>query len=455
MRRRLIVILMGIVLGACTAGRPQKQSQMRPAWMQQRPTRQAYYIGIGRAFKQQEDYMQRAKRQALADMASEIKVNVQARSMLYQLDKGNQFKEEYISSVRTHTAEELEGFELAGSWENGQEYWLFYRLSKAKWKDLQQQKRQQAIDKASAHFLKARRYERQSDIRQALSAYLKVLETLKDYYAESIEVQLEGESILLLNEAYHAVQRILGNIQLIPAQPSYTYKKVLQAELPIEFTAVYQDPVSDERMPFYRLPVRLNYGSGIYERDHSLSSDQLGKVRFSIHLNDPGSRQFASLRTDHQALAVSESQERFVRKIIETAAPASAQVMLRQLAPLVYLSSEEFNFQQQMEHQPVAAVVRAWLSQKGFQFTDNPAQAELKLCINARSRKGGRSADFQTAYLDVEVELRHQQVVIFSEVLHNIKGVHLSYQQAGQVAYKKSAELLKRQLLPELLRQLD
>jgi hypothetical protein len=458
--KRLIYIILIIFLGACKAEKTGQQAleDNRPYWLQNRPMEQAYYIGIGASVKrgQETDYMAQAKKQALGDLASEIRVNLESNSMLYMLDKGHSFKEEYISSVKTHTQEELEGYEMAGSWENEREYWVYYRLSKAKWKALQERKKQEAVTKALDFFVKARGYEKQAQIRQALSAYLKSLETLKEYYAEAIEVDIEGQKILLLNEAYDAVRKILGHAELIPDQKNVTIKRGMQQQAYLNFTAVYRDPKTGELMPFRRFPVKALYGSGVFEKEEKLISDQQGHLGFAVSAAGKESRQEIHLRADHQELVNTESQERFVRKIVETAAPANASVLLQVQAPVVYLNSKELNLEEALPNKPVASMIRDFLSQNGFVFTENPAEAELLVQIEANTRKGGAAAEFQTTYLDVEVSVNHleKNVVIFSEVLRDVKGVHLSYEQAGMVAYKKSGEMLERKLLPELLKKL-
>src|SRR5262245_17154640 len=103
----------------------------RPDWVKARPASSGYYIGVGLASKSRGDHQETAKKNALNDLASEISVTVEGNSLLYTLDQKTRFDESFTSTIKTTTTELIEGFELVDTWENGTEYWTYYRLSKA------------------------------------------------------------------------------------------------------------------------------------------------------------------------------------------------------------------------------------------------------------------------------------------------------------------------------------
>jgi len=61
----------------------------KPAWITERPSSGAYYIGVGSSSKTREpiDFQQIAKKNALADLSSEIRVVVQEKHFLIPLNR--------------------------------------------------------------------------------------------------------------------------------------------------------------------------------------------------------------------------------------------------------------------------------------------------------------------------------------------------------------------------------
>ena len=118
----------------------------RPSWLKSRPIDHAYYVGISGTSKTNNefDYASNTKSKALEDLASEIKVKVESNSVLFQLERNDAFRDSYESVIKSKTSQEIEGFELVDAWETETEYWVYYRLSKAIFKEQQLKKQQTA-----------------------------------------------------------------------------------------------------------------------------------------------------------------------------------------------------------------------------------------------------------------------------------------------------------------------
>ena len=89
-----------------------------PEWISNRPTSDAHYIGIAPASKNNTSYRKIAKRNALDDLLSEIRVTVQSVSILNQMDKNGTFKEEFESIIKSTVADEIENLELVDTYED-------------------------------------------------------------------------------------------------------------------------------------------------------------------------------------------------------------------------------------------------------------------------------------------------------------------------------------------------
>ena len=114
-----------------------------PDWVKSRPIDKNYYIGIGVAkkSKKNKDYIQYAKDSALKNLASEISVNISGEVISKVMEKNGINKEELISNIKTSTQAKLQGYELVGTWEDKNNYWVYYHLSKEKYKAQQKKKR--------------------------------------------------------------------------------------------------------------------------------------------------------------------------------------------------------------------------------------------------------------------------------------------------------------------------
>lgn len=161
----LLCILLLMLAGGCA---PQHQAQDTsraaqhtppPGWVSRRPMSSIYYTGIAMVTKRSgEDNYRRAKQLAMEDLASEISVEVRSTSTYYTSEIDRQrFDEEWQSLVRTKSLERLQDFEPVDSWENGNELWVYYRLSRADYKDWKEQEKNKALDRAQEWMLMASR----------------------------------------------------------------------------------------------------------------------------------------------------------------------------------------------------------------------------------------------------------------------------------------------------------
>ena len=161
--KNLLVILMLVLVAACgkkketvSASRNATVATPPPEWVGNRPHSLSYYIGVGSCskFSQPYDFQTIAKKNALNDLASEISVRVQGQTFLNSLEVNDSFSEEFISNVSTSTDEKIQDYEVAGSWEDKNEYWIYYRLDKARYQAAKQAKKSAAMNMANDFYQK-------------------------------------------------------------------------------------------------------------------------------------------------------------------------------------------------------------------------------------------------------------------------------------------------------------
>jgi hypothetical protein len=124
--------------------------------------------------------------------------------------------------------------------------------------------------------------------------------------------------------------------------------------------------------------------------------------------------------------------------------------MLARLAQgvYVYAESSEENFGK--KETIIVNQLKAILANRGCSFTDNSAEADFKLRINASTRtNSGNQTDIVFCYADVQVELydTHKQKVVFNDEFSQ-KGGAATNERAGKKALEEAVPKVAEKLEP-------
>src|SRR5258708_14949015 len=154
----------------------------KPAWLTAKPAEDIYYIGIGQSAKSgTNNFIQEAKKSALEDLISDIRVTVSSTSVLSQIDANKEFQEKYEQIINTSAADENQEFEEVDSWQDERNYWVYYRLSKQRYKEIKEQQKRNAVTLALDFFTKAKQSERNDDLVEALGFYFQGFRAIEKY----------------------------------------------------------------------------------------------------------------------------------------------------------------------------------------------------------------------------------------------------------------------------------
>jgi hypothetical protein len=127
---RIFILTLIFLAGCSPKVQPPDPDSLKPAWLRTTPNQAGYYTGIGHSVKDgTNNYVQSAKKSALDDLVSEIKVNVSSTSVLSQLETNKKLTEQYQQVIQTTAADEIEEFEMVDAWEDASNYWVYYRPS--------------------------------------------------------------------------------------------------------------------------------------------------------------------------------------------------------------------------------------------------------------------------------------------------------------------------------------
>lgn len=447
------VFLSVFLLVACSpsVNKPPVDPNPRPSWMSAKPMADAYFVGIGHSAKTgTNNYVQEAKKSALEDLVSEIKVNVSSTSVLTQIDNNKEFRERYEQMIQTTAADEIEEFESVDSWEDDKNYWVYYRLSKQRYREIKEQQKRDAVTLALDYFTKAKQSERESNPIQALSFYYQGFRAVEKYLAEPITLTFEGKEMILTNEIYASMQKILDDIALSanPSQLTLNRRVAQGSQTVVVHAASKSTKKSMADLPLW---AAFEKGSGDVFPDYKTTPD--GHAR--ILLTKIGSReleQSVAVSVNLLSFAGTNPSPIFVLVSSKMTVP-KVSILMEVQRPVVYVAAAERNFGNPRQTLQLTNKIKNYLSKEGFEFTEDKSKAELVMDITSDSEKGAVSGSIYISYVTsvIRVSTARDNKEIYATTLDRIKGYSLDYERASQEAYTKSMEVLETEKLPELL----
>ncbi len=423
----------------------------RPPWLSAKPIQDQYYIGIGHSAKDGiNNYIQSAKKSALEDIISEIRVTVSSTSILSQIDANKEFQERYEQIIKTTATDELEEFEQVDAWEDDQNYWIYYRLSKQRYREIKEEQKRNAVTLALDFFTKAKQSERAGEDVQALGFYFKGFGAIEKYLAEPIRLEYEGREILLTNEIYASIQQLLDKIQLVASPIEIMLnRRVTRSSETVTVSAVYKD----SKKPIPDLPLKAYFEKGAGDVFPDYKTDGTGQSKILLtKISSKDIEQTVAVKINMLSFAGQNASPIYALVADRMVVP-KVNILLKVQRPIVYITSMEKTLGMDKSNEQITNRVKNFLTNSGFEFTDNRSKAELWLDVNANSEKGAVSGSIYITYVTavIRVVTLETNKEIYATTLDRIKGYSLDFERSSQEAYNKSLELLEKEKLPELL----
>ncbi len=456
--KRLFIFVVVVLVSCAPASTQTKSSRKRgkrdenpqPAWLSSKPDDGLYYNGIGHATKGgQNNYIQEAKKSALEDLVSEIKVNVSSTSVLNQLDDGKGFSQKYQQMIQTTATDDIQDFEQVDVWQDDQNYWVYYRLSKQRYHDIKEQQKKDAVALGLDFFTKARQSE-QNDPVTALGFYYQGFRAIEKYLAEPLRIQYQGTDLLLTNEIISDMQLLLDKMQL-SVSPSQLMINRIVAQSGQTVTAKVVDKASQK--PITGLPLIAAFEKGAGDVFPNYKTDESGSAKILLtQISSRDLEQTMAVKVNLLKFAGDNPSDIYSLVSQKINAPKAVVVMNVQ-RPLVFLSSAEKNLGVDKASQQVAIKIKNYLATAGFEFTNDKSKAELSLDVNSYSEKGAVSGSIYITYATsvIRVTTVKDNTEIYATTLDRVKGFSLDYERSSQDAYAKLLGSLDSTTLPEML----
>lgn len=448
-----------IFLAACSPAvnnaqkhsKKQDKKNPKPDWLAAKPDQSIYYIGIGKGTKNgTNNYIQEAKKSALEDLVSEIKVTISSTSVLSQIDANKEFKEKYEQIIQTTAADEIEEFEQVDSWQDEQNYWVYYRLSRQRYKEIKDEQKRNAVSIGLDFFSKAKQAEKGGELSLALGFYYQGFRAIQKYLGEPIRIEFEEKEILLTSEVVASMQLLMDKISIsvTPGEIALN-RRVSISEQNIMSKAIDKTG----KKPVLDLPLKAEFEKGAGDVYPTYKTDQNGAAKILLtKISSRDLEQTVIIKVNPLSFA-GTSATKIDSLVVQKMVLPRATLLLKVQRPIVYVSSVEKSLGANKANQQLTNRVKNYLANSGFEFTDDKKKAELAIDINANSEKGAVSGSIYITYVTavIRVSTVKNDKEIYATTLDRVKGFSLDYERSSQEAYNKSLEILNKEKLPELL----
>jgi hypothetical protein len=449
---KTISFFIGLLALSCSAPKSAQQIQEevnpRPQWVQQRPITSFDYIGIGMARKDVNpfDFQDIAKRNALSDLVSEISVQVSSNSLMFQIERDNTFREDFKNTIKTQSNLEIRDFQVVGTWENDKEYWIYYRLNRATYREQVETEKRNAGQRAF-RFYKAAKEAESSNVILAINNYLKSMDALKEFWNETIEFEEDGKKIFLATDAYQALQNLISGMQM------QLNADKLELNVGNGFTQNLQGAVSLRGQPAPNFPVNVHFPgqNGIVRG--ILTTNNSGVFTFQISkVNRERNNPVVDLSYRVDDIVDPSLDRRMAMAFLSQLSSWRKVVSLDIQPPLVHIKSDEKNLNKRRSSESIKNFLQTELVRRNFRLTENPSLADVTLTVSGNTQPLGASGDFHTTALDLTIRVINNTngLTLFSESITNIRGVQLDHERAGEVAYQRAEQDLRRNTVNQI-----
>ena len=419
-------------------------------WVLSRPTSGTYYIGIGSSKKGADanQYQQTAKQNALADLASDIKINISSNSLLYAFEKNLNLKEDFSSTIKAQTEDQLEGYEMVDNWEDAENYWVYFRLSKAEYLRLKEERKNKAVAIALDFFEKAQSAKNNGELRMSLINLIKSTEPIKPYFSEPLQINFKGNEINLGNEIFNEMNSVLSaiNIESLNKQIDIKQGQVIPLGL-LDFKVT-----GANGKPIQNLAVVASYSEKPI-RNNKIKTDSKGIAAFQVNAVSSGKgMEIFKVALNLEDISSEATNDFLIRKLFNRLQAPESSVNINIIKPSFFITSNEMNLETPLTPAQIAESLKRKILESGYTFVDKEADADYKIVVNASTKSKAANGSYKQTQLNAIVSVKDKSgAEVYSYIFDSITGSHFDYQTAGLEAYKTAVKRTEASVARELI----
>lgn len=371
-----------------------------PSWVKAKPSSMIYYTGVGMAAKTHKDYMNEAKKIALNDLISEIRVDVSSNSVLERFEDSKGYKEKFSQNIQSSAADDIEQFELVETWSDDNEYWVYYQLDKKVYEDFKKKRKDEAIRKGYDLWCRGNGMLSSGNLQGAFDLYCKGLKEIQPVANEELLCKHNGDVINIGNELYNSVLSIFDNVSIMADPSSLSATCFHGVDTPVSLN------VSRNNIPLSGLVLKASFISGGGELSSIPPTGSAGET--SVKINNITSKQSRQeLRIGFDAAMLKQLKDTHFTPLYESLSakvPYTGVDITAQTEPLkAYITVGEDT------NSTLIQAIKSYLSQNYFNIVEYPQDADVGITINSEFSEGlkikGELYDMVEVYSSANIKI--------------------------------------------------
>jgi len=424
-----------------------------PEWVTITPVVSEYYIGISNSNKNYSNYQNLATKQALSIISEQIQINIKSSNEMFVSENSAGVNQDFFKNVRTSSNVQLQGYELYANWEDEENYYVYYRLSKQKFKENLSIEYDKAINNSNKKISDAQSYLNNYKINEAVAAYLSASKFLEKLLGNSFIQEKHAEIINNWNLIKSDILKISNYIQISPLQTSYVLSKnkVFDTDILVKsFYLTNGDKYDIEQVPvifelsnninaFYRKSRNSDFNGFCKNKITNIYNESLNytitcSVDFSNYLNRFG--EYLILEDD------------MFDKLY-----SSCNMSIEVIPLTVSIKSNERIFSSPRDFLVIKNEAINYLRRNNILISNDTDNSNYLIEIRADTRKGTYYNGVYSSFLNIEYSVNNNEtgVEIYSGFISDIKGVSLNYYSAAEKAYDNVRDELNEKLVRKVL----
>lgn len=425
---------------------------LAPNWVNKRPVNNFKFIGIGFAEKNTSNYQSEAKKNALFDLSSEIKVDISTNSILYTVQNNNQFNENFNSLIKLSSTDNIEGYRLIDTYENDKQYWLYYELDKAEYENIKLRKKNQIIAKAANLINLSFDDENMGNFTSSLKKRIQAFGILSPYLNEEVNFETANH-IKTIFDLSNTIQKQIQSISIVTTKTLSTVKPYQPNYQPLLYKILIKNKVALVDFPF-----KVKSENETVKVMQTTSTNQNGELQINLKSVKPLNQEiYFTLNPDIDKLmsndSVSKTSILLLKQFIET----SQLKAFARVSPItIFISTIEKNNSKVNEQKMIEPIIKSKFIGDEVKIVEQKDQADFVIEVDANTQKDlssdvlNANYNIQLSFLKIKLSLRNLKTseLLYNSEIFDIYGYGNSLETSGINCYQ--SDKLKTKLSESL-----
>lgn len=351
-----------------------------PEWVKAKPSSLIYYTGVGSAPLSDPNHRESAKENAIADLISEIEVEIESSSLLSRSEVAGLYSESYTRDIRSRAKTSLEGHELVESFNDGSRYYVYYQLDKLNYSELLKRRKSEVSARAYDYWTKGLAAKESGELTSAADMFMSGLAAIEAYSNSRLPVSHGGATVDVGVELFNSLRSLFSGLSIVAA-PETMEVKPFDKSVSLANVGVYSGstPVRGARL-------KARFAKGAGEAVFKSQTDSEGIAQLTLtNVTSKSPYQEVELSLDIKL------PERFNTSYMKSLTDGLLSNLPTGTLPLTVSQPtlKAILYTDDNEISGLLHNLSSHLSNKYFDIVKDESQADLRFFINSRFTVGG------------------------------------------------------------------